>query len=251
MKSLSETSIVLTESLLPEQIEEKGLIIGETYNLCGAYELYTLTKFDSIRLINYDLMRISCEKITTEKPPVRLVKLRNPWGAKSVWNGAWCYKSEKWKKLSQNILSKINPYTEKDLENGFFFMTFEEYCELFASIDFFHVNLNACFRSDYLLYNQEFKWLYQEFHGQWVPGINSGGSGMGNYYDQEAYWLNPQYLMTLPLRNKHEDKVSMIVSLMQTEQVRKRSETDGTYDNSNEGLSFSIFTINDKNVGKF
>jgi len=35
---------------------------------------------------------------------------------------------------------------------------------------------------------------------------------------------------------------------MQTEQVRKRSESDGTYLNANEGISFSIFCINDKNV---
>ncbi len=248
MKSLCETSIVLNDSLSPEQVEEKGLVIGQTYALCGAYELYTLTKFDSIRLINYDQMRTSLDKIITEKPPIRLLKMRNPWGVKTVWNGPWSYKSEKWKKLSQSILGKINPYTEEDLETGTFFVTFEEYCKLFDSIDFLHVNLNAFFKSDYLMNNHEFKWLYQEFHGQWVPGINSGGSGMGNYYDQEAYWLNPQYFMSLPVRNKYDDKVSMIVSLMQTEQVRKRSETDGTYENSNEGISFSIFSINDKNV---
>ena len=74
------------------------------------------------------------------------------------------------------------------------------------------------------------------------------GSGAGNYYDQEAYWLNPQYFLNLSLRNKQDSKVAVIVSLMQTEQVRKRSETDGTYENSNEGISFSIYSINDKNV---
>jgi hypothetical protein len=34
---------------------------------------------------------------------------------------------------------------------------------------------------------------------------------------------------------------------MQTEQVRKRSETDGTYENSNEPIAFSIYHIKDKN----
>lgn len=193
------------------------------------------------------MRKSASEKLVTEKPPIRLLKLRNPYGILSEWSGKWCHKSEKWKILSANILQNINPYTEKDLEEGYFIICFEDFCEIFNTVDFLHVNLNAFFSSDHLM-DDECKWFHQEFHGRWMPGINSGGSGIGNYYDQEAYWLNPQYMLNLSLKNKNYNRVSMIVSLMQIEQVRKRSETDGTYENSNEGISFSIFSITDKNV---
>ena len=83
---------------------------------------------------------------------------------------------------------------------------------------------------------------------KWFLTFNNKGSGEGNYYDQEAYWLNPQYLLNLSSNNKADNKVSLIISLMQTEQVRKRTETDGTYANSNEPMAFAIYFINEKNL---
>lgn len=62
-----------------------------------------------------------------------------------------------------------------------------------------------------------------------------------------AYWLNPQYNLTLNVENNNDDKVTLVVSLIQTEQVRKRAETDGTYKNSNEALYFAIYKVKNPN----
>lgn len=142
----------------------------------AAYELYSFTKFGSQRLIDYEGMRTSADdKKTTEKPPVKLLKLRCPTGVQAEWSGSWCYKSEKWRTLADNILQTIDPYNRTDLEKGFFYVCFADFLEVFDVLHFLHLNLNAFYRADYLTNGPGYKWLYQEFFGQWIPGINSGG----------------------------------------------------------------------------
>ena len=139
--------------------------------------MYTYAKFDSIRLIKYDHIRTGAAKQDTDKPPLRILKVRNPPRIDSLWNGEWCNQHEKWREVSDEILKYMNfPYNEEDLKQGYFFIAFEDFYEIFDSVDFVHVNLNAFFKSDHLICEDEFKWLYQEFNGQWIPGINSGGN---------------------------------------------------------------------------
>jgi hypothetical protein len=152
-------------------------LIGTPYSVVGAYEIYSFTKFGSQRLIDYEGMRTSVDdKKKTEKPPINMLKLRCPTGVQNQWSGTWCYKSDKWRTLSDNLIQTINPYNEKDLEENFFFMAYGDFMEIFDVLHFLHLDMNALYRADYLTNGTGYKWLYQEFFGQWIPGINSGGN---------------------------------------------------------------------------
>ena len=92
------------------------------------------------------------------------------------------------------------------------------------------------------------KWINREFYGEWIAGQTAGGCGNGNYND---FWKNPQFCVSLSLMNNQDNLVSMIVSLMQTEQSRKRAETDGSYENSLEPINFAIYKVKDTALEKF
>lgn len=79
--------------------------------------------------------------------------------------------------------------------------------------------------------------------------------GCGNE-DTESFWRNPKYIIKseAPLENnknnsvENKDQNKLIVSLIQTEQVRKRMESDdGSYENSVEPIGFSLFSITSDN----
>ena len=70
--------------------------------------------------------------------------------------------------------------------------------------------------------------------------------GCGNY-DEDKFWTNPQYCLTLTLENDTDDKVSMIVSLMQTEYVQKRAKSrDGAWENAYDAINFSVYKVKNK-----
>ena len=51
--------------------------------------------------------------------------------------------------------------------------------------------------------------------------------------------------------NNVDNLVSMIVSLIQTEQTRNRGENQGTYENSLEPINFMIYKVKDSALDKF
>lgn len=54
-------------------------------------------------------------------------------------------------------------------------------------------------------------WITDQKHGEWKKGETAGGSVL----QTQEFWMNPQYLMTLNLQNKIDDKVSLIISLLE------------------------------------
>ena len=63
------------------------------------------------------------------------------------------------------------------------------------------------------------------------------------------YWTNPQCSVTLSLKNSVDSKVSLIISLMQTDSARRRAATDGSFDSSNVPIHFEVFKVTDSNQG--
>lgn len=173
-------------------------------------------------------------KIHNQLKIILYERLRNPWGEDVSWKGNWNSTSTSWDKISDELKTSLK-YKEND---GQFYMSFKDFCSNFDDVQLVHVNLNAFDTVS----NEQYKFKLQQFNGEWIPGKNSGGCGNG---DITAYWTNPQYDFSLKLENNIDDKVSIIVSLMQTEQTRKRAETNGQYIESNEALYFSIYSITD------
>lgn len=68
--------------------------------------------------------------------------------------------------------------------------------------------------------------------------------GCGND-SRKFYWTNPKYLIVVP---EGQSDTPVAVSLTQMDQIRKRMESDGSYENSNEPIAFTIFKILDESL---
>ena len=130
-----------------------------------------------------------------------------------------------------------------------FFMLYADFLATFENLDLVHVNLNA-FYTKTEDYDYEVNWKNKDFFGAWTAGDNAGGCGNEN---SAAFFLNPQYSLSLKLENKNDNKVSLIAFLMQTEDnASQRTKTQGKYVGSNYAINFSLFrvkgNISDRNV---
>lgn len=114
-------------------------------------------------------------------------------------------------------------------------------------MDIVHVNLNAMYNK--ATTNFDIKWASKVFEGGWISGKNSGGCGNG---DPASYWLNPQYPIMFEAKkgdnNNNVGELSVIVSLMQTESIKRRAEAKGQMDNGFEALGFRVYSIKNGSV---
>jgi hypothetical protein len=83
-------------------------------------------------------------------------------------------------------------------------------------------------------------WKLTAYHGEWVPGKSSGGSGRGN---DPNYWTNPQFLITLTDHdpNDKENMATIIISLLQKFTREKRMQNKG--ESSEEFIQFRFYRI--------
>lgn len=115
--------------------------------------------------------------------PIRLLRIRNPWG-KTEWNGAWGAGSEELEKnsgLLKKYIEHLPPDEQFDLDadDGTFFMPYSEWKEIFSTLF-----LNVDFPD---------QWTGVRFKSAWTP-TNSGG--LPNKMDAlilRRYAKNPQF----------------------------------------------------------
>ena len=100
------------------------------------------------------------------------LRLRNPYGEKKSYSGAWSSKSKEWKKVSDALKEELE---FKNQVNGHFYILLQDFVRYFGYISFVHVNLNA-FYAKANDFQSNVHWTYKEFKGAWVPGQNAGGS---------------------------------------------------------------------------
>ena len=175
--------------------------------------------------------------------------MRNPWGNAVEWRGSWSDNSYEWLSVSQDV-KNILEY--RKLEDGEFWMSFDDFYRNFESLQFVEITPDAL--SGELLKKQDPKksakltWKLTADHDEWVPGKSSGGSGKGN---EALFWTNPQFLITLtdvdPIDN--ENMATIIVSLMQKNTREKRLKNRGQP--AEEYLQFRLYRIvNDKDANE-
>ena len=124
---------------------------------------------------------------------IKLLRLRNPWG-RIEWKGAWSDSSSEWNQISTEMKQSL----EFKIDNeGEFWISFEDFCRSFNSIQFCHMTPDAF--SDEILKpgdaNSRIGWKMVAYHGEWSLSDRSAG-GSGNYGDSR-FWSNPQFLIHL------------------------------------------------------
>ena len=167
-------------------------------------------------------------------------------GQNETFTGAWNNNAPEWANVGDELKQelKLTPQDKKKKDNdngGVFFMIFEEFIKSFDNLDFVHVNLNAFFSksSDY---NFNVNWYCEEMRGEWSIERKTAG-GCGNL-NKDDFWMNPQLVINLTLENKNDQKVSTIISLMQTDTLSRRQlETNGSYIGVNLPINFAIYRV--------
>ncbi|XP_032902102.1 calpain-A-like isoform X1 [Amblyraja radiata] len=133
-------------------------------------------------------------KLTTPRGRVPLVRILNPWGSgkKMEWTGDWSDDSPLWDQIPTWTKESFG-FTKKD--DGEFWMKFDDFCRKFANITV--LTLGPDFDGD----GGADAGSLQEVTGQWVAGINAGGSRN----NMTKYSCNPQYPITIAERDVHTD----------------------------------------------
>ena len=67
-------------------------------------------------------------------------------------------------------------------------------------------------------------------------------------FDIAEYFKNPQYPISLKYENENQEKVSIIIFLIQTDTVKRRSMA-GRYEDSNLQINVSIYKITNSDKG--
>ncbi|KAI0220352.1 Calpain-B [Lamellibrachia satsuma] len=145
-----------------------------------------------------------------DNKPVRLLRLRNPWGT-GEWKGDWGDNSSKWYKVSQADRTALGI---KRRDDGEFWMSFEDWVANFETLRICHLYPDAITEEVARDTNKQ-PWNVVHHHGFWVKGVNAGGCGNRPY--KELFWTNPQ--LRLHLKDSDDDNkdglCTVIISLMQ------------------------------------
>ncbi|ENN70897.1 hypothetical protein YQE_12302, partial [Dendroctonus ponderosae] len=206
--SLMGCSIEPDPNILEAQTPE-GLVRGHAY---------------SITRVQY--VDIQTPNVTGKIP---LLRLRNPWGNESEWNGAWGDGSPEWRFISESEKEELGLTFDND---GEFWMAFKDFQQHFSRVEICNLNPDSLSEEELREGNKK-KWEMSVYEGEWVRGVTAGGCR--NFIGQQlitqesrprnTFWNNPQYRITLTEVDEDDDEgnCTLIVALMQKNRRQIRS----------------------------
>ncbi|CAH1105386.1 unnamed protein product [Psylliodes chrysocephalus] len=196
--SLMGCSIEPDPHVLEAQTPE-GLVRGHAY---------------SITRVQY--IDIQTPNVTGKIP---LLRLRNPWGNESEWNGAWSDGAPEWRFISDSQKEELGLTFDSD---GEFWISYKDFMKHFSRLEICNLNPDSLSEEE-LQEGHKKKWEMSVYEGEWVRGVTAGGCR--NYLD--SFWRNPQYRVTLTdVDDDDEDnQCTMIVGLMQKNRRQVKSSS--------------------------
>lgn len=164
---------------------------------------------------------------------IPLLRLRNPWGNETEWNGAWSDKSPEWRYIPETAKAKLGLNFDND---GEFWMSNRDFVQYFDRIEICNLSPDSLNSS-----GSKKKWSMKTFEGEWTAGISAGGCR--NYLD--SFHRNPQYVMTLlePDGDDRDGNCTAVVALMQK---NRRSRKNKGIDCLTIG--FAIYRVTDRDL---
>uniref|UniRef100_A0A4W3HRT3 Calpain 9 n=1 Tax=Callorhinchus milii TaxID=7868 RepID=A0A4W3HRT3_CALMI len=185
-RSMVGCSIDISSSAETEARTPSGLIKGHAYSVTGLQEIKYKGK------------------------PVRLIRVRNPWG-QVEWNGAWSDNSAEWKMIDTSEHRTLNMVSKDD---GEFWMAFEDFCKHFGKLEV--CNLTP----DSLYGDSTRKWNVSVYEGKWQKGSTAGGCR--NF--PETFWTNPQYKLRLHDADDGKNDSTLMIAILQKNRRKLRKE---------------------------
>ncbi|XP_030855129.1 calpain-9-like isoform X2 [Strongylocentrotus purpuratus] len=131
------------------------------------------------------------KKVNVKGRDVRLIRIRNPWGAVE-WNGRWSDNAREWDDINQRERKNLGLVSGDD---GEFWMEFSDFKRNFERVDMCHLSAEA------MTGKGKRKWQAIVNDGKWQKGATAGGCR--NFPD--SFWINPQFSLILEEEDDKDD----------------------------------------------
>ncbi|XP_041070257.1 calpain-3 isoform X8 [Carcharodon carcharias] len=189
---------------------ERGSLMGCSIDSFIPLQFETRTTSGLIKGHAYSVTNV--DEVTYKGQKVKLLRLRNPWGAVE-WNGSWSDKAREWSEIEKTQKQRLQHQTKED---GEFWMSFDDFKKNFTKLEICNLTPDAL--GDDKLH----KWTVSINEGRWVKGCSAGGCR--NYPD--TFWTNPQYRLKLCEEDDDPDVAEVlctfVVALMQKNRRKER-----------------------------
>jgi len=165
----------------------------------------------------YTITKVMKPKISTGRKTGRipLVRVRNPWGNSTEWNGTWSDSGGEWGFISDEQKEAMGIVFDND---GEWWMSYKDFVQYYDQLEICHLSPDCLDHCE----GDAPKWQVNNFHGSWINGQSAGGCR--NFLD--TFCENPQFLVELGANDlaldddeRDEDeldgRLTLIVSLMQ------------------------------------
>ncbi|XP_023323290.1 calpain clp-1 [Eurytemora carolleeae] len=181
---------------MSHKADSNGLVQGHAYTITGLYRVHA-----------QDLGRIC------------LLRIRNPWGDKNEWKGAWSDGDELWSKVEEEKKHEMGLHYMNDGE--FWMEFFTDFCNQFEEVSI--CTLGPDFDHDGQVDSAKYVKI---IFGEWMTGMTAGGCRN----DLNRFATNPQFLLNINQAEQDEDesgaadpKCQVIICLAQE---HRRSQRD-------------------------
>ncbi|XP_071807237.1 calpain-A-like [Asterias amurensis] len=197
--------------------DDSGIVSGHAYTITDAQVVY----------------------LEKKKKVVKLLRVRNPWGNATEWQGDWSDNSSMWKKISKTDTKKLNPQQKDD---GEFWMCFEDFCKKFNSV--IMCTLGPDFDGDGTADMNEAGggFCVADMRGHWIKNVSAGGCT-----NHDTFYNNPQFsFILLHPDDAHSSdsnmrgKCSIIIAVMQEYRRSKKNLAPKRHQ-----IGFKIFQTDD------
>ena len=114
-------------------------------------------------------------KIATSrvKGLIPLVRVRNPWGNETEWNGTWTDGADEWSYISDEEKELLGIYFDHD---GEWWMSHKDFVKHFDQLEICNVSPEIMDQCDL----DNVCWHVNQFDGEWVGGETAGGCRSAN-----------------------------------------------------------------------
>jgi len=180
----------------------------------------------------YSITKVLKAKIETPQVSgeIPLVRIRNPWGNETEWNGAWSDGSAEWQYIPDDEKENIGLNFEND---GEFWMSYKDFRNMWDQLEICNLSPHALEDC-----SEHVTWQVKQVQGSWIPGESAGGCR--NFLDTFA--MNPQFRIRVedPDDDDEDNLCTVIVSLMQKGRRALRDEGLDTLT-----IGFAIYFLRD------
>nr|XP_015914890.1 calpain-A [Parasteatoda tepidariorum] len=160
----------------------------------------------------YTISAVAIVKLSTGSEAY-LIRIRNPWGNDTEWNGQWNDSDSNWQNVDSNTKARID-YSKRG--DGEFWMSFQDFCREFEEVTICSLTPDLCqptsVSNNTLWEGSQQATFTKTIYGRWEEGKSCGGSRN----NLVSFATNPQFLLTLSTpESRKDDKCNIVVALMQ------------------------------------